>query len=75
VTRDQAIRALSNAPRRTLKYQGSGFSNRLAAQLSANGIITLRDEWGPRCTMTLTSWGVVLADELRREARRTRRVR
>ncbi len=64
MTRDQAIVALFRAPKRTLKYHGSGFGNRLAATLSQNGIIELKEEWGPSCTMKLTSWGAVLAEEL-----------
>lgn len=59
MTREEAVRALLKAPNHTLKYRGSGFGNALAASLARDGIIELRNEWGPKCTMQLTSWGQV----------------
>jgi hypothetical protein len=64
MTRNEAILTLVRAPQKTLKYQGSGFGNKLAAKLSQQGVIELKNEWGPDCTMTLTDWGEILADEI-----------
>jgi hypothetical protein len=47
MTRKEALRRLLKAPKHTLKYRGSGFGNPLASRLSQNGLIELKNEWGP----------------------------